>query len=173
MRRYLIYAGALAVAAGTSLLAQGGGGPNHVTASLNGFQENPSIVTTGKGTLDLRIDERAGRIEYELTYSNLEGGPATVAHIHIGSRSFNGAVSVFFCGGTAQTCPGTGGTITGVITAGDIGGPAAQGVDPGEFDDLVEAIRAGHTYVNVHNAKWPAGEIRGQINDADQKQFEK
>jgi hypothetical protein len=39
----------------------------------------------------------------------------------------------------------------------------AQGLEPGEFDELVDAIRAGVTYVNVHTTKFPGGEIRGQI----------
>ena len=52
MKRCLMYAGlvsaaVLALPGGSSVLAQGGArGSNHVTASLNGFQENPSIVTT-------------------------------------------------------------------------------------------------------------------------------
>jgi hypothetical protein len=179
VRRNFIYAAvvltaALAATAGSSALAQDGtSGSNHVTARLNGFQENPSIVTTGKGTLDLRIDDEAETIEYELTYSDLEGGAASAAHIHIASRGVNGGVSAFLCGGSAPPCPGTGGTVSGVITPGNVVGPAAQGVDPGEFDDLVRAIRAGHTYANVHNAKWPGGEIRGQINNNNQRQFER
>ena len=41
----------------------------------------------------------------------------------------------------------------------------------GSFDELVAAMRAGHTYVNVHSTgadpEWPGGEIRAQINDRD------
>lgn len=179
MRKYFIYAGlvaagALSVAAGSSVLAQDDSGPNRVTASLNGFQEGPSIVTTGNGTLDLRIDTETNTIHYELTYSELEGGPAMQAHIHIGSRAENGNVSAFLCGGgSTPPCPGTGGTVSGVITPGDVVGPASQGVEPGSFDELVRAIRAGHTYANVHNERWPGGEIRGQINNDSQRQFER
>jgi len=178
VRKHFIYAclvaaGALAVATASSVFAQGGGGPNHVTASMNGFQENPSIVTTGRGSLDLRIDTAAQTIDYDLSYSDLEGGAASAAHIHIGSRGVNGGVSAFLCGGSKPACPGTGGTISGVIMPADVVGPAGQGVDPGSFDELVQAIRAGHTYANVHNAKWPGGEIRGQINNDSQRQFDR
>ena len=179
MRKYFVYAGllvagALAVAAGGSLLAQSGdNGANLVKASLNGYQENPSIVTTGNGSLDLRIDTDAETIAYELTYGDLDGGAATVAHIHIGSRATNGGVSVFLCGGPATPpCPGIGGTVSGVIAPSDVVGPASQGVEPLSFAELVEAIRAGHTYVNVHNARWPGGEIRGQINNDSQRQLD-
>jgi hypothetical protein len=52
--------------------------------------------------------------------------------------------------------------VTGTIVAADVVGPTAQGIDPGDFDSLVRAIRQGATYSNVHTAKFPSGEIRGQ-----------
>ena len=180
MSKYFIYAsfvaaGALAVAAGSSVLAQDSrSGPNHVRASLNGFQENPSIVTSGTGTFDLWIDEARQTITFELTYSGLEGGTVSAAHIHIGSRATNGGVSAFFCGGSTKPvpCPQEG-TVTGTITPADVVGPTGQGIEPGEFEKLVRAIRAGHTYANVHTVpRWPGGEIRGQINNDSQRQFE-
>ena len=48
-------------------------------------------------------------------------------------------------------------------------GPAAQGIAPGEFEEIVAAIRAGRAYANVHTTKFPGGEIRAQINDDDQR----
>lgn len=68
-------------------------------------------------------------------------------------------------------CPATEGTVTGVIDAADIL-PAVpdRGIEAGAFEEFVKAIRAGHTYVNVHTTKWPGGEIRGQIHDRDQKE---
>ena len=177
MRTYIIITSLLAAgtlgAATVSVVAQRDDhGANHVKASLNGYQENPSIVTTGNGTLDLRIDDEAQTIEYELTYADLDGGAATQAHIHIGSRGVNGGVSAFLCGGAKPACPGTGGTISGVITAGDVVGPAGQGVEAGSFAELAQAIRAGHAYGNVHNARWAGGEIRGQIANDSQRQSE-
>ena len=43
-------------------------------------------------------------------------------------------------------------------------GPAAQGIDPGQFDELAAALRSGTTYVNVHSTKYPVGEIRAQLH---------
>ena len=60
-------------------------------------------------------------------------------------------------------------TVTGTITAANVIGPTAQGIQPGEFDKLVAAIRAGVTYANIHNAIFGGGEIRGQINDSDER----
>jgi hypothetical protein len=53
--------------------------------------------------------------------------------------------------------------ITGVITAADVIGPGAQGVAAGELDELIEALRDGVAYANVHSTLWPGGEIRSQL----------
>jgi hypothetical protein len=106
-----------------------------------------------------------------LKYEDLEG-PAFMSHIHIGSRHETGGISAWLCGGTTQPpCPpGPDGTISGTIEAADITGPVGQGVEPGNFADLIRAIRRGETYTNVHtgsagppaSGRAPGGEIRGQ-----------
>jgi hypothetical protein len=58
----------------------------------------------------------------------------------------------------------------GSLSLGLVIGPASQGIGTGQFDKLVEAIRSGVTYVNVHSPQFPAGEIRGQINNDSQRQ---
>jgi hypothetical protein len=178
MNRHLLgIAVAFAFAIGTAAASDDDRrGSNHAKARLDGFQENPSISTTGNGRIDLRIDEESQTIEYRLSYEDLEGvgttpfvvnGVVTASHIHLGARGVNGGVSAFFCGGgTKPACPTPSGTVTGVIVASDIIGPAAQGINAGEptaFAELVRAIRAGYTYANVHTTRWPGGEIRGQI----------
>lgn len=177
MRKRLIYgalvlAGVVALAVGSYALvsAQGAG---TVHANLNGFQENPSIVTTGQGSFTASINDVA--IEYELSYSGLEGGTASAAHIHVGGRDHNGGVSAFLCsGGGKPVCPATEGTVTGTIVATDVIGPASQGVEAGSFAELVQAIRAGHAYANVHTVpRWPGGEIRGQIRNNSQRESDR
>jgi hypothetical protein len=153
-------------------------GKNRVGARLEGFQENPSLSTTGRGQVDLLIDDDAQTITFELTYDRLEGvgttpyvtnGVVTQAHIHVGAEHVNGGVAVFFCGGGGKPpCPPMSGTATGVIVPADITGPATQGINPGEptaFQELVNAIRAGYAYANVHTTRWPGGEIRGQLQE--------
>ncbi len=78
-------------------------------------------------------------------------------------------MSVFLCAGDKPACPPSG-TVTGVIVPANIIGPAAQGVEAGSFTELVRALRTGNTYVNVHNARWPGGEIRAQVNDFNQRE---
>jgi hypothetical protein len=42
-------------------------------------------------------------------------------------------------------------------------GPAAQGIDLGQLDELVAAIDSGMAYCNIHSSRWAAGEARGQL----------
>ena len=52
----------------------------------------------------------------------------------------------------------------GVLAEGDITAANLTGALAGqELADLVEQIRAGNTYVNVHTTQFPPGEIRGQV----------
>ncbi len=139
---------------------------------LTGYQEaTPAGVSSvATGSFVAAIDDVAGTVDYILSYSDLEA-PALFAHIHFGNRFTSGGVSVFLCGGGGTpACPTPSGTVTGTITAADVIGPAGQGIAAGELDELIRAIRAGVTYVNVHSTKFPSGEIRGQINDDNQRQ---
>jgi hypothetical protein len=64
-------------------------------------------------------------------------------------------------------CPEEG-TVTGTITEEQILAQDLQGFDGGNFDELVRAIHAGATYVNVHSLpRFGPGEIRGQLKDDD------
>jgi hypothetical protein len=177
MKKGLVCAALLAAVAGGSyvvVIGQTNSGASHVRADMNGYQENVSVFTTGRGQLTAKIDDDAMTIEYELSYSGLEGGAASASHIHFGARDNNGGVSAFLCGGGDKPpCPPTEGTVTGVIDAADVIGPAGQGIEAGRFDKLVEAIRAGHTYANVHTPRWPGGEIRGQIRNNSQREFDR
>ena len=176
MKKRLQFSGLVTVILGlaaASAVAQGGSrGPRHVRADLNGFQEPPSVSSTGDGRFLATIDDENQLIFYELSYAGLEGASTIQAHIHLGQRSVNGGVSTFLCGGGDKPpCPPTAGTVAGTIDPADIIGPTGQGIAPGEFDELVRAIRLGHTYANVHTNKHPGGEIRGQIHDRDQREF--
>jgi hypothetical protein len=133
-------------------------------AALVGTQEVPAIFTAGSAIFEARVLDNDTRIEFELTYEQLSGPPA-VAHVHFGQRSVNGAVSFFLCGGGGKPpCPASpSGTVTGTVVAADVLGPNAQGIAPGNLAGILQMIRAGFGYANMHTARWPGGEIRGQI----------
>jgi CHRD domain len=66
-----------------------------------------------------------------------------------------------------QACPADAGTVTGTIAAADVVAIAGQNVSAGDFDALEDAITSNTAYGNIHTAKFPAGEIRGQIRRGD------
>src|SRR5216117_4031558 len=123
---------------------------HRVKANLSGFQETPSTLSTpGSGRFTAKIDDDAQTIDYRLSYEGLEA-PAIAAHIHLGARATSGGVSAFLCGGgNKPACPPAGGIVTGTITPADIIGPTAQGIAPGEFAEVVRAIRNGAVMVST------------------------
>lgn len=156
---------------------QGPGEPpqtTHFKATLNGFQEVPSVSTTGWGQFEAELVEPQ-KLHYVFTYGGLEGGASLFAHVHFAQRSVNGGVSFFLCGGNTKPapCPYPEGEVEGDVTPADIVGPNGQGIEPLSFDEILRAMRAGHAYANIHTTRWPGGEIRGQLNDQDQKEFDK
>jgi CHRD domain len=171
-------AGAIAVVAIGSYATADSGKKNVSTGPMSGYLEGaPSgpVSSSATGSFEATIDDAAQEIHYTLTYQGLEADVAQ-AHIHFGQRSVNGGISTWLCQGTVTGPAGTPdcvgartGTASGTIVPGSVIGPNAQGIAPGEFEELVAAIRAGRAYANVHSAKFPGGEIRGQINDDNQR----
>ena len=172
MRRRLQLTAAVAVIAvlGVVAVAVATNGARKVDERLTGYAEQPlALSTTGSGHFQAWFDRSAQEIRNRLSYRDLEG-PVTQAHIHFGAPNQVGGISVFLCtnlgngpAGT-QACPAAPATITGTIRPADVIGPANQGIEAGNFDELIDAIEAGATYVNVHSTKYPVGEIRSQID---------
>ena len=137
--------------------------------ALSGYEETPAVSSAGSGEFSATVDDENQTIHYTLSFANLNSN-VLFAHVHFGQRGVAGGIAAFLCGGgtkPAPCVPGT--TITGTITPADVIGPSGQGIAPGEWNELVAAIRAGVAYANVHSTTQPSGEIRGQINDNDQR----
>jgi hypothetical protein len=145
-------------------LAASADGDTRFHADLVGTEEVPAIFAAGSATLDMRVRDNDTRIEFQLTYADLTA-PPSAAHVHFGQRGVSGGVSFFFCGGGGKPlCPAsTSGTITGTVVAADVVGPAGQGIAPGNLAAILQMIRAGLGYANMHTPLHPAGEIRGQV----------
>lgn len=159
----IILPAALLLATTAAYAAEPAANPRRpININLSGFEEVPAVITTGRGSARLRVQNQT--IQYELSYEGLQGGNVLFAHIHVGQDDVNGGVAAFLCGGGGKpACPASG-QVTGTIVPADVVGPVAQGVEPGNFADLLRAIRAGTAYVNVHTQNFPPGEIRGNIN---------
>jgi hypothetical protein len=156
----------LLVVGGVTLAAMsayaGGGSRDNFQANLSGRQEVPAISSTGGGEFNARLQD--GTLHYSLSYAGLEGTDTLASHIHVGQKNVNGGVAAFLCGGGGKPeCPDGGGTVEGTITAADVIGPAGQGVAAGEFQEMLDMMRSGDAYVNVHTNKHPPGEIRGNF----------
>jgi hypothetical protein len=120
--------------------------PVKFSAALNIGQERPHPKGTkvgASGRFTATLNSTGTSLTWRLTFTHLSG-PATAAHIHPGARGVNGAPLITLC--TPCTSPVTG---TTPVTAAN-----------------VAAMKARRTYVNVHTAANPGGEIRGQITRA-------
>jgi hypothetical protein len=163
-------------------------GSRRFSEFLTGLKEAPAIVsTTGTGTFRAEINQDETAIDYVLTFKNLQSD-VRQAHIHIGHPQNSGNIVLWLCDSVAplpaspvastplcsQSDPMdlTSGTVTGTLTEADVIALTANGIaGPADFAEVVALIRAGLTYVNVHTATIPAGEIRSQIdNTADNRQ---
>jgi hypothetical protein len=178
MKTRLVFAVALVggclLVAGAASYAVASGGKKHLRAgTLVGYEENPDLSTTGRGSFEVSIDAEKKTLSYKLSYDRLEGD-VQQAHVHFAKRGVNGGITLFLCSnlgngptGTPE-CPASG-TVRRTVGAAEILSPSVgtlnQGIEAGAFEELVAAMRAGRTYANVHSTKWPGGEIRAQIDD--------
>lgn len=113
-------------------------------AALNAGQEVPHSKGTKVGAAGRFTATLTGTsLKWRLTFAHLSG-PATQAHIHMGVKGKSGPVIVPLCTPCKSPVSGTA-TVT-----------AAQ----------ITAMKGHKMYVNVHTAKNPAGEIRGQVTVA-------
>jgi hypothetical protein len=159
-----IAATGLALAPAAALADQDG----DIHVRLEGIQEVPSVITGASGRFTAKIE--ADAIHWELSYQGLEGLPVTQAHIHVGQRHTNGGIVVFLCSNLpdppagTQACPAPPATLRGTATAASVLPQLAQGVAPMDFPAVLQAIKKGAAYVNVHTMVSPGGEIRAQLH---------
>jgi hypothetical protein len=132
----LLLAGAVGFLASCATMSPLVGGQ---TITLDGASEVPAVATaaTGTATVDIKSD-RSVTVLVTVT-----GMTATASHIHEGAAGSNGPVILPF------------------VKTGDNTFAAAEGAKL--TDAQYESYKAGKLYINVHSAKNPGGEIRGQL----------
>jgi hypothetical protein len=133
---------AVAVSLAVSALAFGARASTiSVGAKLNAKQEVPAQVvkdTKAKGVFTGKLV--GSNLTWKLTFSGLTG-KATAAHIHLGAKGKAGNVAIPLCGPCKSGVHGK-----ATLSA-----------------SLKKALAHHKLYVNVHTAKNPNGEIRGQL----------
>jgi hypothetical protein len=111
------------------------------TAALSSGQEVPKQVVKDAAAHGLFKGTLSGsKLKWKLTFAKLTG-PALAAHIHMAAKGKSGAIVVPLCGPCTSGVTGTA-TLTAPVLA---------------------AFKKHLLYVNVHTAKNPNGEIRGQL----------
>lgn len=130
------------------------------SASLSGGNEVPAVSTEGTGLATFNLNDSQTSLDYKLITYGLED--TTMAHIHIGPPGVNGPVVVFLFGPEPSGVNRDGLLAEGTITAADL--IPVPNVFDGTMATLIDNLRAGTAYVNVHTVANPGGEIRGQVN---------
>lgn len=133
-------------------------------ADLTGAEEVPPVSTQATGAVRLMANQERTQIAFDYDIRNATNiFGAAGAHLHCGARGTNGPVVVFlagvFPGGLDGRAEGR-----GVLTQDNIQtntcSPAITTVAA-----LIQAMVDGRIYANAHSPAFPAGEIRGQVED--------
>lgn len=134
-------------------------------AELTGAEEVPAVATEARAAVRLKHRDD-GTLEFELGATGAIR-QATAAHIHLGGFGQNGPVAAFlFHSETPRDFQPGDRIARGTLTDANV--IARPGFAP-SVAALVERIRQGRAYVNLHTTAHPPGEIRGQlvVLDAD------
>jgi hypothetical protein len=107
-------------------------------ADLKGTSEVPPTDSPATGTATVDVDTATKEAKWTVQYSGMTG-EATAAHIH-------GPAAVGENAGPAVDMSGKIESGSGTLT-----------------DAQLADLQAGKMYINIHSAKFPDGEIRGQL----------
>ena len=139
------------------------------STTLSGAGENPDVVTAGTGTAQVTIDTIALTMAVHVEFSGLTGTTVD-AHIHccIGPLD-NTSVAVGFIpagfplGVTADVFDAIFDLSDSAIYTAGFLGAFGGGTAAGAAAALIDNMRNGLAYVNVHTTFVRSGEIRGQL----------
>ena len=126
-------------------------------APLSGQNEVPGVQSSATGLAEFTPPVN-DTIKYRINITGISA--ATGAHIYSGQAGENGEVIADLLTDTSKNNDVSNGmTIRGNLSDSTLKGP----MEGKTLEDLVAAMDSGETYVNVHTAEHPDGEIRGQI----------
>jgi hypothetical protein len=133
-----------------------------LTAELSGANETPApgILTGAFGFAVVIVDIPTTTVSWTVDVFNMPSGTNN-AHIHVGGPGIAGptVINIPFPAGISNDY-----RLTGSATSATAGLRPDQGLR--SWDDVLQSIVGGQTYVNVHSAVNGGGEIRGQLRVA-------
>ena len=133
-------------------------------ATLAGVNEVPPVISTATGSATLTLT--GNLLQVTESFSGLIGGAAAAAHIHCcAPPGTNAGVAIPFVGFPSATSGTYSNTFDLTLLATYLpafvtgnGGTAASAETA-----LIAGLNSGNAYVNIHNATFPGGEIRGFV----------
>jgi hypothetical protein len=139
MKKVLLVVSIVALA----LVAYGDDGGRPFSTTLTGAAEVPGPGDPdGSGEAVLQLNPGLQQVCFQLTADDI--APAAASHIHVGAEDVAGPVVI-------GLTPPTSGSSSGCVSA--------------DRDLILDIIQNPENYyVNVHNADFPAGAIRGQLS---------
>jgi hypothetical protein len=133
--------------------------PRQFTTTMIGGSEVPEVTTMSEGTAAFKLNPDGTKMSVDLELT-APIDSVTAAHIHLGAAGANGPVIVPLWSGQ-QGAGFTGRLVSDTITKADLTGP----LEGQTLTALADSMARGVTYVNVHTVAFPAGQIRGQIQE--------
>ena len=129
-------------------------------AELSGAEEVPPVDTSASGEAKFKVNDDETEIEFELEFEDGTGMLGVAgSHIHCAPMGENGPVVVFLAGQIPPAGFDDKYELKATITGNNILNPDCGTT----LSELIQSMRDGQTYVNVHSVSNPGGEIRGQI----------
>jgi hypothetical protein len=156
MRRVVWMVGAMVVLA-TAGTAQAQ--TIRLSAALSGASETPApgVLTGAFGSASVTVDLATQTVTWNIDVFNMPSGTNN-AHFHVGGPGLAGptVVNIAFPPGISNDF-----NLSGSATSANLMVRADQGIR--SWDDFIQALIGGNTYINIHSAVNPGGEVRGQV----------
>lgn len=159
MRRVRFTAMAVLIGVGLAGTAQAQSNIIRFTAVLSGANETPApgVVTGAVGNATVTLDTSTQTVSWSIDVFNMPSGTNN-AHFHVGGPGLAGptVVNIAFPAGISNDY-----NLSGSATAANLNVRADQGIR--SWEDFLQALVGGQTYLNIHSVVNAGGEIRGQV----------
>ena len=128
-------------------------------ANLNTSEEVPARPTGANGTAQFIVE--GNQITYAIEVDDITAITASHIHAEPGAPGVNGPVRLFLYPPRAgDPAPQVTVTDKTILVEATVDSSLVNGIT---YEELLNAMRSGNAYVNVHTSQFPSGEMRGVI----------